>query len=119
MKEIGNGRSAKHAEVESVVAGDHPAIAGHFPGEPIIPGVVLLECVVMAVERAFGTGRLTAIPLVKFLAPLRPDERFQIMLGQSEEGAIAFECRRGTTILARGRLIHQRREEGVSVSVSG
>jgi 3-hydroxyacyl-[acyl-carrier-protein] dehydratase len=92
-------------EVESLVAGDHPALVGHFPGEPLVPGVVMLECVAIAAERAFGARRLIAIPVVKFLAPLRPDERFRIALRRRDETGIVFECRRQTTVLARGRLI--------------
>jgi 3-hydroxyacyl-[acyl-carrier-protein] dehydratase len=60
--------------VESVrIAATHPALPGHFPGNPIVPGVVLLDRVAAAIERARG-ARIARIASVKFLAPLKPDE---------------------------------------------
>lgn len=98
--------TTNEAEIETaIVPGDHPALAGHFPGEPVVPGVVLLECVAAAAEKAFGMRTLIAIPTVKFLAPLRPHEPFRIALSRCEGTGITFECRRQATILARGRLI--------------
>ena len=37
-------------ETRCVIAADHPSLAGHFPGNPIVPGVVILEEVVRAFE---------------------------------------------------------------------
>ncbi len=54
------------------IAATHPSLPGHFPGDPIVPGVVLLDHVVACLERAgFTPARL---PAVKFLAPLRPGQ---------------------------------------------
>ena len=55
----------------------HPALPGHFPGNPIVPGVVLLDRIAAALERADG-ARLARIDAVKFLAPLRPDEEAEL-----------------------------------------
>jgi 3-hydroxymyristoyl/3-hydroxydecanoyl-(acyl carrier protein) dehydratase len=87
------------------VAADHPALAGHFPDQPLVPGVVVLEHVVAAAERAFGVRQPIAIPSVKFLAPLGPGEPFRIILSRRARTCITFECRRQATILTRGRLI--------------
>lgn len=55
------------------LAADHPALAGHFPGNPLLPGVVLLDEAIASIERArgmtFGTFRLAS---VKFLQPVKP-----------------------------------------------
>ena len=36
------------------IAPDHPAFAGHFPGTPILPGVVLLDSALQAIAAATG-----------------------------------------------------------------
>lgn len=61
-------------DFEVRVAADHPALQGHFPGNPIVPGVVLLDAVIANVELATGRG-IARIEQAKFHSALRPDER--------------------------------------------
>jgi len=75
-----------------MISADHPALAGHFPGEPIVPGVVLLDLVL----RTAGKGR-AHLPAVKFQAPLRPGEDFVILIEDQK-----FIVRRGATLIASG-----------------
>lgn len=56
------------------VPADHPALPGHFPGNPIVPGVLLADAVVAQLEQ-FTRGRVSRVQQVKFLSALRPDER--------------------------------------------
>ena len=44
-----------------VIGHDHPALPGHFPGQPVVPGVVLLDRVLEAVEREAGEERVKDI----------------------------------------------------------
>ncbi len=59
------------------IGADHPSLTGHFPGHPVVPGVIVLDQVA-AVARAHGLGPVAAFPQVKFLAPLGPETAFRI-----------------------------------------
>lgn len=65
----------------------HPSLPGHFPGRPVVPGVVVLDRVLDAVEAAAG-GALGALrlPQVKFVRPLLPGEVAEVEL-QAAGGA--------------------------------
>ena len=56
----------------------HPSLPGHFPDNPIIPGVVLLDHVAAMLESA-GAGSFNRIAAVKFLAPMLPGEAAEII----------------------------------------
>jgi 3-hydroxyacyl-[acyl-carrier-protein] dehydratase len=79
----------------------HPALAGHFPGDPIVPGVVVLRRVCRAVTRERG-GTVTAVPVVKFHLPLRPTEPFDIELAPAGDDRYRFRVVRGNTLIAAG-----------------
>jgi len=58
------------------IALDHPAFDGHFPGQPVLPGVALLAEVLEAALRepmlAACLGSEPRLAVVKFLAPVGP-----------------------------------------------
>ena len=68
----------------------HPALPGHFPGQPVVPGVVLLDHVAQCIVPP--GARLTAIDVVKFTRPVLPDEPVAVMAGVHEAGRVAFAC---------------------------
>lgn len=89
--------------MEFVVDAAHPALPGHFPGNPIVPGVVLLDRVVEAIEAAHGPLAAMRLPQVKFLQPLLPGERARVDL----DGAAPrwkFRVLRGDVLLATGEV---------------
>jgi acyl-coenzyme A synthetase/AMP-(fatty) acid ligase len=70
------------------IAPDHPCLAGHFPGRPIVPGVLILDHVLQALRQ--GSGRsVTGLPRVKFSAPLLPGETASVQL-RPRAGSVAF-----------------------------
>ncbi len=87
-----------------VVAADHPALAGHFPGDPIVPGVVILERVIEAAGRWLGRPvAVEGLPQVKFVAPLRPGERADVTL-RLEGSTLAYSVMRDDVLVSRGSL---------------
>jgi 3-hydroxymyristoyl/3-hydroxydecanoyl-(acyl carrier protein) dehydratase len=79
--------------MELILRPDHPASQGHFPGDPIIPGAVLLSEALLAIEA--GTGARLAPFLVssaKFPHPARPGDRVLIEISRTPGGGVRFAC---------------------------
>lgn len=92
-----------------LVADDHPALPGHFPGRPIVPGVVILDRVLDAIEAAHGPLGALRLPQVKFLRPLLPGESAQVAIeAVGSAGAPAsrwrFRVERNGELLASGEV---------------
>lgn len=89
--------SAIHASFRIEAA--HACLSGHFPGRPVVPGVVLLDRVAAALEHA-GAGRLCRIGVVKFLAPLLPEQDVELRIAR-DGACVRFNIERdGTPILS-------------------
>ncbi|MGI4951648.1 MAG: 3-hydroxyacyl-ACP dehydratase FabZ family protein [Janthinobacterium lividum] len=78
---------------------DHPALPGHFPGNPIVPGVVLLDHVAGLVLAARPGRRLAGFPTIRFARPVRPGDPVAVEL-QGD----AFTARVGATPVLRGTI---------------
>jgi|PersoiStandDraft_1058852.scaffolds.fasta_scaffold215981_2 3-hydroxyacyl-[acyl-carrier-protein] dehydratase len=82
------------------IDGHHPSLPGHFPGQPVVPGVVLLDRIAAALEGA-GAGRFKRIGVVKFLAPLLPEQDAE--LSATYDGArLSFHVERSGTPILKG-----------------
>ena len=93
-------------EAIRTIAANHPSLPGHFPDAPLVPGVVILDEVVAAlIEWRQGT-QLTGIRMVKFLAPLQPDQAFTISLIAKDEpdAQVNFCCRAADHVIVEGQL---------------
>jgi 3-hydroxyacyl-[acyl-carrier-protein] dehydratase len=93
-------------ETHRVIPADHPSLAGHFPGSPIVPGVVVLEEVAAALGEWREEFQLTGIPSVKFVAPIKPGQSFVVGLNPTNgtENQIDFCCRLDGRVVVEGRL---------------
>ena len=81
------------------IAADHPAFAGHFPGTPIVPGVLLLDETLHAIGLSTQTCQINS---VKFLSPLGPGESVVIQHEMLANGSIRFDIMAGTCRIATG-----------------
>ncbi len=89
------GALKKTTVVNRSVDPAHPALPGHFPGDPIVPGAVLLDEIVDALygelDGCSGFATVT-IRSAKFLRPVRPGDSLQIKLIPGEDAVLRFEC---------------------------
>jgi len=83
---------------------DHASLSGHFPGLPIVPGVVLLERVLEAIELANAPLGALRMPQVKFMQPLLPGEPAKVVL-EGEAPRWRFRVLRDAALLASGEVI--------------
>ena len=85
---------------------DHPAFAGHFPGTPILPGVVLLDTALQAIADASGIALdRCEISSVKFLSPANPGDALEIQHEISASGTIRFDIVAGMRKIASGSIV--------------
>ena len=84
---------------------DHPSLSGHFPGHPLVPGVVILQHVQAALEADPLGCRLAGLTRVKFLRPLRPGQPFVVSLERRSAELVAFVCHSEGELIARGQLL--------------
>ena len=93
-------------EAHRAISADHPSLPGHFPGAPLVPGVVILDEVLGALLEWRKDCLLTAIRTVKFLVPLKPEQAFTIYFSASDDGGgeVNFSCRVEDRVIVEGRL---------------
>ncbi len=91
------------------IAADHPAFTGHFPGRPIVPGVVLIDEAARVLETVFNLDDCRwTLPNAKFLAPAAPGETLMLRWqAPNASGSISFVIERDGCAVASGTLSPQ------------
>ncbi len=78
-----------HAECAFAIPSDYAYVEGHFPGNPLVPGVAQIGWA-MAVCRRLGHVGGLSVSRYRFVRPIRPGEDVRIEARRGERG---FECR--------------------------
>jgi 3-hydroxyacyl-[acyl-carrier-protein] dehydratase len=106
------------AECATIFERDNPMFAGHFPGNPLVPGVILTEALAQAAGVAAAPANaketkpcflLSGLRAMKFFQAVRPDERIILRarkLAQVDD-LLQFEVEAlvGDTLVAAGQLV--------------
>ena len=89
---LGHRRQDGSVIVELAVPEDLPLFAGHFPGAPILPGVILISWAATCAEAYLGwRGDSRGIDHLKFNAAVWPRETLQLTLSLTPTGGVKFE----------------------------
>jgi 3-hydroxyacyl-[acyl-carrier-protein] dehydratase len=108
-----------YAESSKSFSGEEPFFAGHFPGNAIVPGVLLTEGMAQTAGIAVGgpdqTFLLTAIRSMKFMRAVRPRENIRFVAKKLGEVGGLVQCavatHVGDALVAEGELILARTEK--------
>lgn len=82
---------------------DHPAFAGHFPGRPIVPGVVLLDQAKRIIESECSL-LTSGLQVAKFLSPALPGDSLALEYAL-KSNHIQFEIRCDMRLIASGKFL--------------
>jgi len=77
---------------EFSVIDTHPSLEGHFPGNPVVPGVVIIDEVMRGVLCNNSNIKVIEIPSVKFLKILKPNQIVQVTLTEKKADILQFDC---------------------------
>lgn len=86
------------------ISSSHPALEGHFPNNPIVPGVVILDEVITIIKALKPDLTVTNISMVKFLHPLLADQQVKVELTEKSDTSISFNCFCDNSKLVTGQL---------------
>ena len=85
------------------IPADHPALAGHFPGRPIVPAVVIMDEVLAAAALREPARAVTGVLQAKFTAILLPGEACTVTFTPAG-GGLRFSCSAAGKTVASGLL---------------
>lgn len=92
---------ARHWQVPAA----HPAFPGHFPGRPILPGVVLIDQAIQLADGLLPAGStIRGLGNAKFFEPVGPGTSLVFDYAPASTRALAFEVRAGDRVVASGSL---------------
>lgn len=93
--------SSNEIIMDAEVSPDSPWFSGHFPGEPILPGVAQLEMAFDAIKRFNRKSlKMSGLKRVRFKQVIRPDDKLRITTAPHKKDALSFHFR----IMVNGEL---------------
>jgi 3-hydroxymyristoyl/3-hydroxydecanoyl-(acyl carrier protein) dehydratase len=102
VKPAGGDERCERIAREIVVDASHPSLPGHFPGDPVVPGVLLLA----EVERVLRERglRIVGCTRIKFVAPVSPGQRCVLDVALGDLNAVGFTMKLPAGVAVSGTL---------------
>jgi acyl carrier protein len=99
-------------EAQAFVPVDSYWFSGHFPGEPILPGIALVYTVLQAIAREAAIRgeeiRLDTLKKIRFTSPVRPGEKLSLLItheGFGKENLFSFKVSGRENVVCSGLII--------------
>ena len=114
---LGEVKSDKPNEIEALayVSADSSWFIGHFPGEPILPGIALIhmaeQAIIRHTEKRSEQVKLLMLRRVRFTQPVRPGETLSLNISSeevNEEILFSFKVANKENIVCSGLIIAQK-----------
>ena len=95
--------SSNEIIMEAEVGPDSPWFSGHFPGEPILPGIAQLAMALDAIKRLNQKSlRISGVKRVRFKQVIKPDDKLIITVAPHKKDALSYLFR----IMVNGELVN-------------
>ena len=89
-----NKPSSDKIILDAEVLPDSPWFSGHFPGEPILPGIAQIEMALDAIKHLTQKDlKISSIKRVRFKQIIRPRDKLKIIATSKKGKALSFSCR--------------------------
>jgi len=93
--------SSEMVSVDAETGPDSPWFSGHFPADPILPGIAQLEMAFEAIKGLRRKGlRIAGVKKVRFKQVIRPDDKLNIIAAKKKGDPSAYTFR----IMVNGEL---------------
>jgi len=117
LKEV-KSTNNNYIEALAEVPADSPWFSGHFPGEPILPGIALVHIVEQAIAQfALSRGErfhLHVLKRVRFTQPVRPGDTLTVKVTGEEkdtEFLFNFKVANSKDVVCSGLMVAKKRNE--------
>ena len=100
-----------HADIH--VPSDSAWFCGHFPQEPVLPGIAQLAMVFEAINQAGGPPlKVSSVSRIRFKQPIRPDDRLRVVAAAREQkqGSFSFRIMAADELVCSGIITVENRE---------
>lgn len=88
------------------VPAEHPCYANHFPGNPLVPGALLLQWILARAEQKYNC-KIIELKSIKFLAPVKPGDDLKITMNTNpRKNQLSFDIFVIDKLVIKGSIEH-------------